>query len=433
MKQNIKKIIPKSIKDLLRPLKKKLLDNPKKKALFLQMQTKHYQLIEEKKGKEKLKVVFLAIHKSVWKVNPVFKKMLEDQYFEPLILVCPYTAYDEERMWEDMKGTYEYFEEKGYPLLSSYDKKEDRWLSLEDIKPDIVFFTNPHNLTRKEYYEDAYMNYLSCYVNYSFILTKSEESQFNLMFHNAVWKNFYETTIHKKMAYEYAANKASNVIVSGYPMCDIFFDKSYTPKNPWLTQKKIKKKIIWAPHHSIMEDDLNYSCFLKDFNFMLSMAEKYVENIQIAFKPHPILRSKLELNKCWGKEKTDLYYKKWSDMSNTQFEDGNYIDLFLTSDAMIFDSNSFITEYLYTLKPSIFTIVNSKVYNSFNEYGVKAFSLLDKAYTQDEIEDFLINIINCIKMDNVESKQKFISLYLKPNGNSASNFIFDNIKKEIIK
>lgn len=121
MLSNIKKTIPKPIKDLLKPLKKKLLDDPKKKALFLQMQKKHHQLIEEKKGKEKLKVVFLAIHKSVWKVGPVFKKMLADPYFEPLILVCPYTPFGEERMWEDMKDTYE---EKGYPLLSSYDKED---------------------------------------------------------------------------------------------------------------------------------------------------------------------------------------------------------------------------------------------------------------------------------------------------------------------
>ena len=93
MKQTIKKAIPKPIKDLLRPLKKKLLDDPKKKALFLQMQKKHHQLIKEKKGKKKLKVVFLAIHKSVWKVDPVFKKMMDDPYFEPLILVCPYCLW----------------------------------------------------------------------------------------------------------------------------------------------------------------------------------------------------------------------------------------------------------------------------------------------------------------------------------------------------
>ncbi len=148
---------------MLIPLKKKLFYDPKKRRYFFyKCRKKHQQLIEGKKRERKVKSCFLAIHKSVWKVDPVFKKMIEGPYFEPLILICPYTSFGEEHIWQNMKDTYEYFEEKGYPLLSSYDKKEDRWLSLEDIKPDIVFFTNPHNLTRKEYYEDAYMNYLSC-------------------------------------------------------------------------------------------------------------------------------------------------------------------------------------------------------------------------------------------------------------------------------
>jgi hypothetical protein len=112
-----------------------------------------------------------------------------------LILVCPYTAYGEERMWEDMKDTYEYFEDKGYPLLSSYNKDEDRWISLEEIKPDIVFFTNPHDLTRKEYYEDAYMNYLSCYVPYFFLTTTHDDDQsiYNQVFHNVLLEKFYAT------------------------------------------------------------------------------------------------------------------------------------------------------------------------------------------------------------------------------------------------
>ena len=134
MKTKIKKLIPQPIKDILRPLKKKFYDDAKKRVLFKKMQKKHKQLIEQIKGKEKIKVVFLPIHKSVWKVDPVFKKMLEDPYFEPLILVCPYTAYGKDKMWEDMKDTYEYFQVKGYPVVFSYNKEKNRWILLEDIK-----------------------------------------------------------------------------------------------------------------------------------------------------------------------------------------------------------------------------------------------------------------------------------------------------------
>lgn len=44
------------------------------KYIFYKMEKKHKKLLQQIKGKEKIKVVFLAIHKSVWKVDPVFQK-----------------------------------------------------------------------------------------------------------------------------------------------------------------------------------------------------------------------------------------------------------------------------------------------------------------------------------------------------------------------
>jgi len=90
--------------------------------------------------------------RSVWNVGPVFKKMIDDPYFEPIVLVCPYVQYGKERMLEDLKSAYEYFDSKSYAVISSYREQNDTWVQLKDLKPDILFFTNPHNLTRPEYY-----------------------------------------------------------------------------------------------------------------------------------------------------------------------------------------------------------------------------------------------------------------------------------------
>ena len=119
MLQTIKKILPEPIKSNLIAVKQRTYDTWQKKRLFKRMQLKHTKLLQQIRGKEKIKVVFLAIHKSVWKVDPVFKKMLKDPFFEPQILVCPYLHYGEERMLEDMEETYNYFIEKGYPVQKS--------------------------------------------------------------------------------------------------------------------------------------------------------------------------------------------------------------------------------------------------------------------------------------------------------------------------
>lgn len=50
-------------------------------------------------------------------------------------------------------------------------------------------------------------------------------------------------------------------------------------------------------------------------------------------------------------------------------------DLFLTSDAMIFDSISFMAEYMATGKPSLFTSGKRNVLD-FDEFGLKVYSKL---------------------------------------------------------
>ncbi|AJI53362.1 CDP-glycerol glycerophosphotransferase family protein [Francisella philomiragia] len=410
----------------------KIIDVLDKKSLIGYALTKQQELLESIKDKQKIKVVFFVIHESVWGYDHLYRLMDSSDKFEPIIVICPYLVHGELEMHRTMNDAYSFFKHtKKYQTIKSYDESNYQFIDVSvKINPDIIFFTNPHNLTRPEYYIDYWFDKaLTCYVNYSFILTKSEESQFNQLFHNLTWRNFYETSIHEKMAYEYALNKAKNVVVSGYPKADFFIDDKYIPTNPWISQDSDKKKVIWAPHHSIHNSDLSFSCFLRDADFMLDMAKKYENEIQIAFKPHPLLRAKLELD--WGADRTKAYYNEWSNLSNAQVETGDYIDLFLTSDAMIFDSNSFITEYLYTLKPALFTIIDLSVYNKFNEYGDKVFEVLDKAETQAEIENFIKKIINNTVDKKLKQKKHFIEAYLKPRGNSASKFIFDYLLEEI--
>jgi len=398
MKARIKKTIPQPIKDLLRRLKKKLYADPKKRLLFLQMQKKHQQLIEQIKGKEQIKVVFLAIHKSVWKVDPVFKKMLDDPSFEPLILVCPYIPDGKERMWEDMKDTYEYFEDKGYPLLSSYNKDEDRWISLEEIKPDLVFFTNPHELTRQEYYEDAYLNYLSCYVPYYTDIASNYDldSSYNQKFHNVVWKIFLQSDYSLNRAKEIASNKGYNVVLSGNLIHEMFQGLSKENiKYPWKEQTKTKKKIIYAPHQSILfENNLHLSTFLKNGEMIKNLAIKYSDDIQWAFKPHPFLKSKLYLHPEWGIKRTNEYYNFWLNNSYAQIEEGEYVELFLSSDAIIHDSGSFIEEYLYVEKPCGYLYFNGenqlKAINFYGKELLKKYKILSN---EEDIENFINNII----------------------------------------
>ena len=427
MLKAIKKILPNPVKRILVTIKIKTYDQWQKKRLFEHMQLKHAELLQQIKGKEKIKVVFLAIHKSVWKVDPVFQKMLKDPLFEPEILVCPYIPYGEERMLEDMEQAYQYFIEKGYPVKKSL-KEDGSWLTLDEIRPDIVFFTNPHNLTRQEYYEDAYLNYLSCYVPYAHDVSKYGNyiGQYNQLFHNAMWKVFAPHNEDFDIFSSYSQSRGANVIVTGYPSCESFFEGKN--KSPWKEQEKSKLKVIWAPHHTINDPVLPYSNFLRLAEFFKNLSLELKEKVQFAFKPHPILKSKLNAHPDWGVSRTNQYYKYWEEGENTQLEEDDYIELFKWSDCMIHDSGSFLAEYHYVKKP-VFYIGDKSTERYLNPFGVSALSCCFVGRNEKSIQSFIIKMTQ----NKVQPDLKFFKENLKPFfiDKTPSKSILSDIKKHI--
>lgn len=438
MLQLFKKILPKPVKLVLLKIKSKTIDHYKKKRLAEKMQKKHKQLVANLQGKEKIRVVFLVIHESVWKVDSVFKQMQQDPYFEPEILICPYVQYGEERMQEDMEKAYNFSKNKGYPVTKS-QKEDGTWIKLEEIKPDIVFFTNPHNLTRPEYYEDAYLNYLSCYVPYFFLTTThdGDQSIYNHYFHNAMWKIFMPHQYSMERAFNISSIKGRNSLMTGYPACEDFIDIKRKIVYVWKKQNKKRKKIIFAPHHTIFEGDLQLSNFLTVAEIMIELAIKHREGIQWSFKPHPILKSKLYLHPLWGNQKTDNYYKFWKNQEYTQLDEGEYVDLFLGSDAIIHDSGSFIAEYLFVEKPCAYLELNGETQlRSINDFGKYALEAYEKIRCKEDLLFFVESIVDgysSVKDRHISFIKDYVHPVYKMNTPSIQivNYLSKLIKKEL--
>lgn len=392
----LRRSLPASVKDFIRQIKANQVEPLLKAILFYRMQKKHKLLIEGKKNKKSLRVVFLAIHRSVWKVDSVFQKMLQDPFFDPVVLVCPYTSYGDERMWADMNEAMEYFTEKGYKTISSYNSDTKEWIKLSELEPDIVFFTNPHNLTKKEYYQEAFYNYLSCYVPYHHEVGSygGNISQYNGFFHNAMWLIFSSQKSSFELFKRKSAGKAKNVIVTGYPaMEDLYLKlKNNSYENAW-KNKSSKLKIIWAPHHTIDSPELPYSNFLKYADVMKEFVHIYAQDIVWSFKPHPILKAKLLEHKDWGKEKTNNYYSFWEENTSTQLDEGEYTSLFCSSDALIHDSGSFLAEYLYTKKPVLYLMSEKNSSDFYSDFGIKALSATRKGFSVEDIRAFIESLI----------------------------------------
>ena len=393
----LKSCLPDTLKTFLRTIKRKTFDKIRKLLLLKKMRVRHSQLIAELADRKQIKVVFLVIHKSVWKVDTVYQKMVGDAFFEPEILVCPYIPFGEERMRDDLDQTYDYFEQKGYSVKRSL-KNDGSWVQLEELHPDLVVFTNPYELTRREYYLTAYSRYLSCYVPYYYMATNhagNPEEELDKPMLNAMWRIYWP---HRYIFEQFAAVsqvRGKNSKLTGYPATEALIkDDLAAREEVWKAQGEKKKKIIYAPHHTISDDNSSLSTFLRLGLDMKKIAEQYNDSVQWSFKPHPILKSKLYLHPAWGRVRTDKYYDFWSSQAYAQLDEGEYQDLFIQSDAIIHDCSSFIVEYAVTQKPALYLVNRVGGDLTFlNDFGRCAFQAYQTADSAPEINEFVLDVV----------------------------------------
>jgi CDP-glycerol glycerophosphotransferase (TagB/SpsB family) len=432
--QKIINSFPQPIKKIIFYSKKVAIDPYHKKFLVKNMMSKHQQLLKKIRGKEKVRVVFIAMLKSMWNLDSVFHKMLDDPSFDPVILVCPYTEYDERRMWQELEDAYEYFVQKGYPVFSSYNNSEKRWVELDEYKPDLLFFNRPHGYTKPQYYKGGYTKFLSCFVNYTHEID-NKITQYDLKFHNAQWMIFagheYALEMYKKLCH----TQGRNVRVTGYSKMEELLEakrKRYI-SDPWKSQDE-RLRIIWAPHHSIKKNEWGFSNFIEYAEQFKKLSTKYKSNVVWSFKPHPSLKSKLYLHPSWGKKKTDEYYGFWASQGYTQLETGLYTDLFWTSDAMIHDCGSFLAEYLYVRKPVLHLFSKVNKCTQYNGFGLKALEACRHGRSFCDVERFVSDLVNKKITGITEDHARFYDTELIPyfDQEMPSDRIIKMLKKELV-
>lgn len=313
----------------------KILDNKltrlaEKSVLHSAYRRSHDEVALERtmRGRDAISVEFLINSLSAWKTEKLYEAMAAHPRFRPSISIPP--SLDE----ADTRALRQYLTAKGYKFrdMAAYDK----------INADIAFYQKPYAIFTERggyaYWRNA--DTLTCYIDYAFHTTETKWG-LNLPFLNEAWMVFYENQTCVDGAAKIMDNGARNSVVTGLPVQDELMAGAEGEADPWKPQPTVKKRVIYAPHHSIEDDGgLNFSTFMEMGEDMLKIAEQHADTMQFAFKPHPLLRPKLE--KAWGRERTDEYYSKWAELPNCQMEEGKYNALFMKSDALIHDCSSFI-------------------------------------------------------------------------------------------
>ena len=373
--------------------------------------------IRQKLGRgERINVAFLAMSVSFWKYDELFAFMRQDRRYNPRVIFTarPIDAPEIQEMHRQKIETY--CNERGFPFQES----------LKDFEPDILFYAQPYkNSVMENMRAYNFTKALICYVPYAFFISNYKWA-YDAQVHNLAWKLFYPSELHRKNAEELAFNKGRNVEVVGYPLADKFATPAKS--DPWKIKDKNLKRIVWGVHHSILSDDLaDCGTFLKFADTMLQLA-KSRPDYQFAFKPHPHLKEHLYKHPDWGKDRSDAYYAEWNKADNTFLVDGDYIDLFKTSDALIHDCGSFTVEYLFVDKPVLY--IGNERNNILCNFGKAA---MNANYTQKDfsVEEFLQMVSGKNGEDFKKSiRQEMYRKYLKiPQGKSFAENIMDLLEK----
>ncbi|MDR0913064.1 MAG: CDP-glycerol glycerophosphotransferase family protein [Methanobrevibacter sp.] len=402
------------------------------------------------KGK-KINILFITdVSNIMW--DSLIELLEKDPIFNPKICVIPPAFYfdlfkngiDEvqKKAFDDI---YTYFKNKGFNVIKGFNEEFRTFIDIEsELNPDIIFYSNPHPSAFPPEYRISNLskNLLYCYIPYSMNNHESPETIFNRELHKKAWKLFYETKKHVELSTKYSDVGSSNVVLVGCSRMDSLVDGSYE-KYPkiWESKNFEKIKIVWAPHHTIniSRNKPSYSTFLDNYKFFYEYA-KSNKNIEWIFKPHPnLIHTIKHYNERYDNNNEEInlenfqkYYEKWNKLPNASLHDkGDYINIFVNSDAMITDSVSFISEYLYFNKPGLLLRNPHRKLNEFGEIASKGWYQVD-GNDFEGIEDFIDTVL-VKKEDSLENNRKEIyDKYLNTKGITAGNTIYNHIKKEIL-
>lgn len=389
--------------------------------------------LKNKLGKEPIRVGFLGYldGPACDVFTELYYKFSNDSRFVCSVITVPYTHDEKGKMIKKQQVAIDYLESKGIKPLPGYDEKNDIYVDYSGLF-DLVFFEVEYDWVHPFFKAQHFSQALSFVVPYGQYLANNIAHHLSCEMMSYVYKVFPTSVTVGKMMKKYSEIKGRNICDKylGNPKTDVFFFPSHHYVDVWKKARSSQKRIIWAPHHTWAD----YSNFELYSEYFLDYAELHQNDVFIAIKPHPALKDSLKNINKWSDDKIDSYFSRWRNGVNTSLFEGEWYNLFMSSDAMILDSIGFMLEYSLSMKPAcVIYRENERGERTmkFSECGEDVYNLLYHAKSQSEIENFL-GMIKKGEDPLFERRKLYIeNNYLPPYQQSGSENIFNYIVEEI--
>ncbi len=364
-----------------------------------------------------LRVCFLVNETAKWNAQSLYDEMKKSDIFEPFVIVTNLQNLTGRPSYSHL---LEFYKSCVDNVQIGWDENTKQGIDLKMFRPDIVFYQQPWDLYDNQNVEYASNFALTCHFSYAMSDAASCIEAHYHDFYSILYKYFVFSDAEKEEYKNKMKDNCKNVLVLGHPKLDVYKDYD--------EHKYENKYVIYAPHHSLEEDSLNYATFMWNGEYILNWAKQHPE-FDWVFKPHPRLKQALIFNSIMSEEEVENYYSEWAKIG-LYYNDGNYFDLFKNSKCLITDCGSFLIEYLPTCKPVIH-LRNPKGIDYIPSCRI-AMEAYYKAWNVDELNKYLDEILikNNDYMKNVRIEiQKNLKLQDFNSTKKIINFLKESIGK----
>ena len=227
---------------------------------------------EKIRRKDKIKVGFSFIYGSMWFGDDLYNLLANDERFEPTLFLN--TKSGNKGRNEEALKDFERFKAHGINIFDLNDR------TLTIPAQDVFFCLMPYTNSPPAPFRLVNLHLTTLLVSFSYSLSVADRGGLlNSAFYRVLWKMFASSPVEFEMLR--TKNKvfsASRMVYSGYPKQDIFFKPDSKFHFDWKMARPNAKKIIWAPHHSVVNNGPLLSTFHWNYKFMYEFArESYKE------------------------------------------------------------------------------------------------------------------------------------------------------------
>ena len=311
---------------------------------------------------EPIHVVFVCHRPAVWSsLRSVYEAMKRDEHFRVTVVTIPnkkplpklglnHQVYEDE-------GAAEFWKDCG--CVTGYDGETGRWLDLQSLQPDYVFFQQPYNITRAQAYQSKIVAQYAriCYVAYYGITEIGEifDDCNPLDFMEDVDWYFTQNQVDTPYLVERFARHGldTQVCLTGFPSYDNLAACQTAESPLWLPREQERFRAIWTPRWTTNEGNCHFFAYKDN---LLDYCRRSGD-MDFVFRPHPQAFSEWSATGELTEQQAEAYCRRYDEAEYLHIDRAaGYMDLFFSSDCLISDRSSVMVDYFLTGKPIIYCV-----------------------------------------------------------------------------